>query len=79
MRHASCETGHMAVSVRTAQPGDVPALVQLRIANAERHAGLDPAGHRIPESAPVRRYFEELLRDSPGDIVSYGADPRAEH
>jgi GNAT superfamily N-acetyltransferase len=59
----------MAVSVRTAQPGDVPALVQLRIANAERHAGLDPAGHRIPESAPVRRDFEELLRDSPGDIV----------
>jgi hypothetical protein len=28
-----------------------------------------PLAHRIPESAPVRRYFEELLRDSPGDIV----------
>ena len=59
----------MAVSVRTAEPGDVPALVQLRIANAERHTGLDPAGHRIPEPAPVRRYFEELLSDPPADIV----------
>jgi GNAT superfamily N-acetyltransferase len=47
----------------------VPALVQLRTANAERHAGLDPAGHRIPESAPVVRYFEELLSGPPGDIV----------
>jgi GNAT superfamily N-acetyltransferase len=57
------------VGIRAARPGDVPALVQLRIANAERHAGLDPAGHRIPEPAPVRRYFEDLLSGSPGDIV----------
>jgi GNAT superfamily N-acetyltransferase len=47
----------------------VPALVQLRIANAGQHAGLDPAGYRIPEPAPVRRYFEELLSGPPGDIV----------
>jgi GNAT superfamily N-acetyltransferase len=55
--------------IRTARPEDVPALVQLRTANAERHAGLDPAGHRIPESAPVVRHFEELLSGPPGDIV----------
>ena len=39
----------------------MPALVQLRMANGERHAALDPAGHRVPEPAPVRRYFEDLL------------------
>jgi ribosomal protein S18 acetylase RimI-like enzyme len=64
-----CETRTAAVSIRTARPDDVPALVQLRMANAERHAGLDPAGHRIPEPAPVRRYFEDLLSAPPGDIV----------
>ena len=59
----------MTVSIRTARPADVPALVQLRLANGEQHAGLDPAGHRIPEPAPVRRYFEELLSAPPDDIV----------
>jgi hypothetical protein len=49
------------VSIRAARPDDVPALVQLRMANGERHAALDPSGHRVPEAAPVRRYFEELL------------------
>lgn len=63
------ETRTGAVSIRTARPDDVPALVRLRMANGERHAGLDPAGHRIPEPAPVRRYFEELLSAPPADIV----------
>jgi GNAT superfamily N-acetyltransferase len=39
----------------------VQTLVRLRLANAERHAGLDPADHRLPEAGAVRRYFEELL------------------
>jgi GNAT superfamily N-acetyltransferase len=39
------------------------------MANAERHAGLDPSGHQIPEPALVRRYFEELLSAPQGDIV----------
>jgi ribosomal protein S18 acetylase RimI-like enzyme len=69
MRRAFCQTWHVAARIRTARPDDVPALVQLRIANAEQHAGLDPAGYRIPEPAPVRRYFEELLSGPPGDIV----------
>jgi ribosomal protein S18 acetylase RimI-like enzyme len=63
------ETRAAAVPIRTARPDDVPALVRLRMANGERHAGLDPAGHRIPDPAPVRRYFEELLSAPSSDIV----------
>jgi GNAT superfamily N-acetyltransferase len=69
LRRTFCETWPVAVRIRTARPDDVPALVQLRIANAERHVELDPASYRIPELAPVRRYFEELLSAPPGDIV----------
>jgi ribosomal protein S18 acetylase RimI-like enzyme len=57
------------ISIRTARADDVPALVQLRMANGERHAALDPAGHRVPEEAPVRRYFEELLSGAAGTGV----------
>lgn len=56
----------MTVSIRAARPADVPALVRLRMANGERHAALDPVGHRVPEEAPVRRYFEELLGGEAG-------------
>jgi GNAT superfamily N-acetyltransferase len=61
----------VTVSVRRAQAGDVPALVRLRMANGERHATLDPSGHRIPGPGPVRRYFEELLSGAagPGIVV----------
>jgi hypothetical protein len=51
----------VTISVRPARAEDVPTLVQLRLANAERHAGLDPAGHRRPEIGAVRQYFSELL------------------
>jgi len=48
----------------------VPALVRLRMANGERHAALDPAGHRVPGEGPVRRHFEELLSGpEPAGIV----------
>lgn len=59
----------MTITVRTARPADVPALVQLRLANAERHAGLDPSGYRLPEASAVRSYFEELLSGSAGDGI----------
>lgn len=60
----------MTISVRTARAEDVPALVRLRLANAERHAELDPSGHRLPEAGAVRRHFEELLSGSAGaDIL----------
>ncbi len=51
----------MQVSIRAARGADVPALVQLRMANAERHAGLNPFGYRLPRAGAVRRYFEERL------------------
>jgi GNAT superfamily N-acetyltransferase len=59
----------MTVSVRTARADDVPALVQLRMANGERHAALDPSGHRVPEAGPVRRYFEKLISGTAGTGV----------
>jgi GNAT superfamily N-acetyltransferase len=47
----------MPITVRTA----VPALVRLRLANAERHVQLGPAVHRLPVPDAVRRYFEDAL------------------
>jgi GNAT superfamily N-acetyltransferase len=62
--------GGVPVTIRTARADDVPALVQLRIANGERHAALDPFGHRVPQAAAVRLYFEELLSGAAGaDVV----------
>lgn len=62
----------MTISIRTARPEDIPALVRLRMANAERHAGLDPSGYRFPEAAVVQRHFEERLSGSadPGILVA---------
>jgi GNAT superfamily N-acetyltransferase len=56
----------VTVSIRAARADDVPALVQLRMANGERHAALDPSGYRVPDAVPVKRYFEELLSESTG-------------
>jgi hypothetical protein len=54
----------------------VPALARLRMANAERHAELDPAGHWLQEEGAVCRYFEELLSSSaaPDPRRTYGRD-----
>jgi GNAT superfamily N-acetyltransferase len=60
----------VTISVRPARPEDVPALIQLRLASAERHAGLDPVGHRLPEPGAVRRYFSELLSGSAAPDVT---------
>lgn len=51
----------MRVSVREARAGDVPALIRLRRANAERHLALDPDAYRIPDEGVVRSYFEDVL------------------
>ncbi|MEU8589526.1 GNAT family N-acetyltransferase [Streptomyces sp. NPDC048664] len=51
----------MPVLVRAAARGDVPALVRLRLANAERHVQLDPAIYRVPDVEAVRKHFEEVL------------------
>lgn len=60
------ESGPAPAAIRLARPDDVPVLVELRRANAERHAALDPVGHRVPDREPVRRYFTELLRAGAG-------------
>lgn len=57
----------MSIEVRAATQEDVPALVRLRLANAERHVELDPEVHRIPYPEAVRRYFEDSF--SPGAKV----------
>lgn len=47
--------------IRTAGRGDVPALVRLRLANAERHVQLAPGVFRVPDALVVRRYFEDVV------------------
>lgn len=54
------------VTVRDARPGDIPALVRLRISNAETHVGLGPGIHRVPGAGAVRRYFEDVLAGRSG-------------
>lgn len=63
------ETVAVAVTVRAARTGDVPALVRLRVTNAEHHVRLDPDGHRVPDTDAVRRYFEDLLGGSDESAV----------
>jgi GNAT superfamily N-acetyltransferase len=53
----------MSILVRSAQREDVPALVRLRLANAERHVQLDPVIYRVPDAEAVRKHFEEVLGD----------------
>ena len=48
---------------------DVPALVRLRIANAERHVDLAPEVHRVPDAEDVRRYFEDSLSAGSNVVV----------
>ncbi|HEX7308093.1 GNAT family N-acetyltransferase [Lentzea sp.] len=47
--------------IRPAERRDVPALVELRLANAERHVELDPGLFRVPDVRAVRRYFEDVV------------------
>ena len=57
----------MTPSIRPARLDDVPALVQLRMANAERHAALNPSHYRFPEPPAVQRYFEDRLSNPLAD------------
>ncbi|MEV4478241.1 GNAT family N-acetyltransferase [Micromonospora coxensis] len=49
------------MTVRPAGPADLPALVALRIANAEAHSALDPTAYRVPDSALVADHFRDVL------------------
>ncbi|KUJ34864.1 GNAT family N-acetyltransferase [Streptomyces sp. NPDC093228] len=51
----------MSILVRDAERQDVPTLVRLRLANAERHVELDPTIYRVPDVEVVRRHFDEVL------------------
>ena len=59
----------MSILVRAAEREDVPALVRLRLANAERHVQLEPAIYRVPDIEAVRRHFEEVLSAEPKVLV----------
>lgn len=59
----------MPILVRAAEREDVPALVRLRLANAERHVQLDPAIYRVPDVEAVRRHFEEVLAAEPKVLI----------
>jgi GNAT superfamily N-acetyltransferase len=59
----------MTISVRAARPADVPALVRLRMANAERHIQLAPAAYRRPDAETVRAHFEGVLADATDVLI----------
>lgn len=60
----------MSILVRPARSRDVPALVRLRVANAERHIQLAPDIYRVPDAEAVRRHFEEVLADGSEVLIS---------
>lgn len=60
----------MSIFVRPAERGDVPALVRLRLANAERHVQLAPGIYRRPDAEAVRRHFEEVVGDGSTVLIS---------
>jgi GNAT superfamily N-acetyltransferase len=60
----------MSVLVRSAERGDVPALVRLRVANAERHIQFAPDIYRVPDVEAVRRHFEEVVADGSKVLIS---------
>ncbi|MFJ3336631.1 GNAT family N-acetyltransferase [Streptomyces sp. NPDC086766] len=56
--------------VRPAEHRDVPALVRLRLANAERHVQLAPDIYRVPDVEAVARHFEQALADGVKVLIS---------
>ncbi|MGC5285833.1 GNAT family N-acetyltransferase [Micromonospora sp. DT231] len=53
-------------TVRPAELSDVPALVELRLANAEAHLALDPDVYRLPQREAVAHHFTTTLTDGSG-------------
>ncbi|MER7587071.1 GNAT family N-acetyltransferase [Micromonospora sp. NPDC127501] len=51
-------------AVRAASLADVPALVALRLANAEAHLALDPDVYRLPRRTAVIAHFTAVLSDA---------------
>lgn len=59
----------MTSLIRPAHSDDLPALVRLRLANAQRHIDLDPSIHRLPDAAAVRQYFSDTLNNPAGPPI----------
>ncbi|MET8040669.1 hypothetical protein ABZU25_07360 [Micromonospora sp. NPDC005215] len=53
-------------AVRPASLPDVPALVELRLANAEAHLALDPDVYRLPQPEAVIEHFTAVLSNATG-------------
>ncbi|MEO3869953.1 GNAT family N-acetyltransferase [Nonomuraea sp. B12E4] len=60
----------MSILIRAAGREDVPALVRLRLANAETHVRLAPAIYRLPDPEAVRRHFEDALSAETKALIS---------
>src|SRR5262249_26824256 len=56
-----CQAFGMTALIRPAQADDIPALVQLRLANAHPHIDLAPSAHRQQDISAVYQYFHEAL------------------
>jgi GNAT superfamily N-acetyltransferase len=63
------------VVIRPAGAADVPALVELRIANAEAHLALDPEVYRVPRREAVVRHFTGMVAGGSGDAVLVAEAP----
>ena len=57
------DAGQVMPLVRPACPGDIEALVQLRLENGHVHALLDPTVYRVPDSEKVREHFAVALAE----------------
>ncbi|MET7968954.1 GNAT family N-acetyltransferase [Micromonospora sp. NPDC005305] len=69
----------VGLTVRPASVADVPALVELRLANAEAHLALDPGIYRVPQRDAVVRHFTAMLADESGQdgvLVAEARDGR---
>ena len=58
-------------TVRPARLSDVPALVELRMANAEAHLALDPDVYRLPQREAVTDHFTAALPTRPPGTRSW--------
>lgn len=54
------------LAVRPACPADIPALVELRLSNAEAHLALDADTYRRPRREAVVHHFTAVLADEAG-------------
>ncbi|MEH1164789.1 GNAT family N-acetyltransferase [Micromonospora sp. CPCC 205539] len=62
------------VMVRPASVADLPALVELRLANAQAHIALDPGVYRVPRHDAVVHHFTTVLTDQADHAGQLGGD-----